>query len=56
MISGSDVTIPWQNLDDLTEYEWYVTVSDGTTYGHQPGLVIHHRGRSFYDLPSFGWI
>lgn len=27
--SGSTVNLPWAGLEPLTEYEWYVTVSDG---------------------------
>jgi hypothetical protein len=27
--SGANASIPWPDLDDNTEYEWYVTVDDG---------------------------
>jgi hypothetical protein len=29
--SGSTVSIPWSDLESNTQYEWYVTVSDGQT-------------------------
>jgi hypothetical protein len=34
--SGSTVTVNWPNLDYETEYEWYVTVSDGSSTSTGP--------------------
>lgn len=31
IVSGSTASLAWQNLEPLKPYEWYVTVSDGTT-------------------------